>query len=171
MHWSGNGLLGAASVSLLAGAAAAGQRLEDVPDLRSTAFLSGRCERLVIAGEDVSHVCRGPLYNATYRSGRISFLFPGGEAETNTGLMVSFSGTEQRREGDRTQLLLDRITLAGSEDEGAATEAAEGICEYGDSSSGPMRVSCAGRTGTGDFIGIFASDGKAPTVQESDGRR
>jgi hypothetical protein len=170
MHRSGNGLLRAAIVSLLAGAPAAAQRLEDVPDLRSTAFLSGRCERLVIAGEDVSHVCRGPLYNATYRSGRLSFLFPGGEAETNTDLMVSFSGTEQRRQGDRVQLRLDRITLAGNE-EGAATEAAEGICEYGDFSSGPMRVSCAGRTRTGDFVGIFTSDGKAPTVQESDGRR
>jgi hypothetical protein len=145
--------------------AAAGQRLEDVPDIRSIAFLSGRCERMMIVSEDISHVCRGPVYNTIYHSGRVSFAFPGTDRASGTELILSFSGTEERREGDRVQLLLDRITLAGDREDASSVEA-EGICEYGDPYSGSTRISCAGRTQAGDFIGIFVSDGKAPTVQQ-----
>lgn len=151
---------------VLAGVPAAGTaQKEDVPDIERIAFLSGTCERMMIAGEDVSAVCRGPVYNTTYRSGRVSFAFPGTDRDSGTDLIVSFSGTEQQREGDVVQLLLDQITLAGSEDE-ASSVAAEGICEYGDPYAGPVRISCAGRTEAGDFIGVFVSDGKAPAAQD-----
>ena len=138
---------------------------QNTPDVESMASLSGTCERMVITGEDISEVCRGPLYNVAYRSGRISFAFPGGDEASNTQVMVSFSGTEQRREGDRIMLLLDRITLVGNEEEGESTAAAEGICEYSDPAAGPMQVRCAGHTQAGDFAGIFATDGKPPTTR------
>jgi len=150
---------------LVGASTAAAQPSGDRPDVRSMIFLSGTCERMVLAGEDVSQYCRGPVYSTTYHSGRVSFAFPASDRPSGTDFIISFSGTEERRDGETVQLLLDRITIAPNVDENASTTEAEGICEYGDPAAGPIRISCAGRTQAGDFIGVFASDGKAPTVQ------
>ena len=67
--------------------------------------------------------------------------------------------------GQAGNLCFTRGQLAGDREDASSVEA-EGICEYGDPYSGSTRITCVGRTQAGDFIGIFVSDGKAPTVQQ-----
>jgi hypothetical protein len=145
---------------LLSLPAAAPAAAQDGPDLRSLAYVSGRCERMSLAGRDYSATCRGPVTNVRYQSGRTSFAFP-----TDAGLMVSFSGEDLARDGERLTLRLDRITIVTDENPAATTEAAEGVCAFADFDSGPVTITCAGRTNSGDFVGIFASDGKPPSVE------
>ena len=150
-------VLGFAASSLLH---AQGQT-QPTDDLESVAFVSGTCERMSVVGEDLSWACRGPLMNTRYRSGRLSFAIP-----TDDDLLLSFSGMDLWEEGDRIMLRLDRITVATSASPTAATETAEGICEFSDFFAGPARLVCAGRTPSGDFIATFASDGKPPRLEQ-----
>lgn len=136
-------------------------RAQPSDDVESLAIYGGTCERMSAAGEDLGGACRGPLMNTSFASGRTSFAFP-----TDAGLMVSFSGTARREQGGRTQLRLDRITVAVSNRDEAVTEAATGICEYEDLRADQAELRCAGRSETGaEFVALFRTDGRPPRVE------
>ncbi len=123
-----------------------------------TAFLEGRCETLVLAGQDASAGCRGLVVNVRYRSGRFSFMF------MQEGALTSFSGNNPVREGSRGRLTLDRITQTTEAD--TIVRTASGHCEFGNIEAGPTEIRCAARTDAGEFIGAFATGGPPSRVVE-----
>lgn len=149
----------AALIALVLDASAPAQ---EPPDLTSLTYITGHCERMRAAGTDLAN-CRGRLVQVAYSNGRSSFAFA-----SDLGV-VSFSGTDQRDEGGRRQLLVDRITIAARGVDEVPVVEAEGICEFDPRFDRPATISCAGRTEEGDFVGIFAADGSPPQVENFGG--
>ena len=144
-------------------ALAAPASAQDLSQLRSWIFLRGTCERLVIAGKDVTGACRETVVNMTYHYGRSSFGFSDGSAR-----MVSFSGTEQIREGDVVRQTLDAISIAtqGALAPDVASAPASGTCIFSDPYRGRSFIRCSARTRDGEFAASFTSNGEPPQVHE-----
>ncbi len=123
-----------------------------------TALLEGRCDTLILAGQDASAGCRGAVVNARYRSGRFSFMF------MQEGAMTSFSGINPTGEAGRRRLTIDRITQVSQAD--TTARPATGLCEFGDIDAGPAEIRCAGRTEAGAFVGVFATGGPPTRILE-----
>jgi len=123
------------------------------------ALIEGRCEQLVIAGEDRSAGCRGAVVNVRYQSGRFSFMF------MEMGAMTSFSGTSVSADGGENRLILDRITMVRESDPDTLVVQASGSCSFS-SLAEAGTISCRGRAGSGEFSGVFVSLGPPSRVVE-----
>ena len=154
----------ALATALATGAALAGAAPapgQDLSNLQSMVFLTGSCERLVVAGRDATAGCRGVVLNLNYRTGRTSFAFTEGDAR-----MVSFSGMGTRAEGDVARHALDAITIAEGPEAAVESLAATGSCEYSNPYAGRSYVRCTASTEAGDYRADFTSDGQPPDVRE-----
>lgn len=146
---------------VLAAGAAAPASAQDLSNVQSLVFLTGTCERLVIAGRDATADCRGTAVNLNYRTGRTSFAFQDGEAR-----MVSFTGLGAPAEGDVARHALDGITIAASPGPTVTAEPATGSCEYSNPYRGRSYIRCAATTAAGAYSVAFASDGRPPQITE-----
>ena len=150
----------ALSLALLAGTAAA----QAPSNLQRMMFVTGTCERLVVAGEDVTGRCRAVVVNLTYRHGRSSFAFSDADRR-----MISFSGMERSRTGEVVRQTLDLITIArgGGGEVETDGRTATGDCEFGDPFAGPAFIRCTARTAEGDYSASFTTDGEPPRVVDA----
>ncbi len=123
------------------------------PDL--TGMLRGECQRLVVRGRDVSEGCTGNVMNTNYRSGRSGFTFG------NDSVVVTFSGMDTPAVGDRAETHLDMVivTRIGGMSPTPRNIVATGQCQYGNPNVATY-VRCSARTGEGEFIAHFLSNGE-----------
>lgn len=149
---------GIATVLITSGLAAPAAA-QDASNLQSMVFLSGTCDRLVVAGRDATAACRGMVLNLNYRTGRTSFAFTEGENR-----MVSFSGMGTQAEGDVARHDLDLVTIAEGPQAAVTSEAATGACAYSNPYAGRSYVRCTAHTEAGEYSAAFTSDGRPPDV-------
>ena len=131
--------------------------------MSALATVEGKCEQLVIGGEDLTSICKGVILNTAYKSGRTGFLF----VATNKAI-VTFSGVDSPAVGDEASSRLDGIILSRlSQDKpNPVGIPARGACLYGNPYRGPARITCTAETDQGPFRASFLSDGKPPRVDK-----
>ncbi|AWN48844.1 hypothetical protein DK419_22875 [Methylobacterium terrae] len=121
--------------------------------------LKGACEKLVVAGKDVSPTCGDGLVN-TVQGRRTSFDFT-----SSDGTTVSFSGTgmpQDRQEEvgvDALQPVSAVILSVKGQDGGITRDTlmTVGSCRFPASSPGRSTVACAADTQRGRFEGTFVT--------------
>ncbi|TGD94253.1 hypothetical protein [Methylobacterium nonmethylotrophicum] len=125
--------------------------------------LKGACEKLVIAGRDVSPTCGDSIVNLV-QGRRTSFDFT-----SSDGTTVSFSGTgmpQDRQEEvgvDALQPVSAVILSVKSADGGITRDTlmTVGSCRFPPAASGRATVACAADTQRGRFEGTFTTSSDA----------
>lgn len=150
-------MLRTALLSLTAALAMAGQ-----VHAQATIKLDGRCERLVIAGKDLSEACQDTLTNGVARS-RASFEFA-----TKDGRSVTFSGNGAQQERTEETDPLQPINLVIPGEKGADgivrnPVVAVGACSFKSPEPGKTAIVCEANAATGRFEGTFVTDAKDAT--------
>ena len=122
--------------------------------------LEGACERLVIAGQDVTATCRGALMNTVTRN-RTSFDFA-----TTDGRSLSFSGNgspqERTEESDPLQPI--NLVIAGETTADGVAQGplvAVGACRFATPAPGKTAIACEATSAKGRYEGTFVTDTKA----------
>lgn len=121
--------------------------------------LKGACEKLVVAGKDVSPTCGDNLVN-TVQGRRTSFDFT-----SSDGTTVSFSGTgmpQDRQEEVGVDALqpVSAVILSVKAADGGITRdtlMTVGSCRFPASGPGRSTVACAADTQRGRFEGTFVT--------------
>lgn len=117
--------------------------------------LEGRCERLVIAGRDVSGSCTGTLTNSVSRN-RTSFDFTAGDGQS-----LSFSGNGAQQDATEETDPLQPINLVVAGASGAPTLAI-GACRFSTPEPGSTAIACEANAADGTaFAGTFVTAAKA----------
>lgn len=128
-------------------------------------YAAGRCDHLIVAGQDRTAACRPRILNATFKNGHLGFTFLFGVRS----LTFDGYGPDQVklapnnvRQPITTVLYLDgHDALRGAP---ATAMPANGSCAYANPFLGkPARIVCTTTTrGLGVFAGSFTTDGAAP---------
>lgn len=119
--------------------------------------LEGTCEKLVIAGQDLSGACRGSLTNTVSRN-RTSFDFT---AEGGQTLSFAGSGAQQERTEETDPLQPVNLVIAGK-DGAAAPTLAVGACSFSTPAPGKTAITCeANAPGGGAYAGTFVTAARA----------
>ncbi|WP_236960697.1 hypothetical protein [Methylobacterium durans] len=122
--------------------------------------LTGTCERLVIAGQDLTATCRGTLLNNVARS-RTSFGFASSEGQN-----LTFSGTGAQQDRTEETDPLQPINLvspgkSGPEGVVQTPTPAVGSCRFSTPSPGKTAITCEAHAGGKDYAGTFVTDAKS----------
>lgn len=135
---------------------------QDYSNLRALSIITGTCNRLIIAGRDLSRGCDGRVVNTAYRTGRIGFVFM-----VRDLAVVTISGTIASSESEVAEIRVDRIflTLTGTETP-PSDFSADGRCQYANPNRGRAFLRCSGTTGREQFTADFMTDGSPPSFQE-----
>ncbi|MER2269701.1 hypothetical protein [Methylobacterium oxalidis] len=146
---------------LLALLAAAAVTAAPAARAQTALTLTGTCERLVIAGQDLSASCRGTLMNTVARS-RTSFGFASSEGQN-----LTFSGTGAQQERTEESDPLQPINLvspgrSGPEGVVQTPTPAVGACRFATPSPGKTAITCEAEAGGKAYAGTFVTDAKAP---------
>lgn len=125
-----------------------------------TAFtLSGTCEKLVVAGRDVTAQCGDKLNNAVSRN-RTAFDFA-----TKDGQIVSFSGNGAQQEATEETDPLQPINVVSESKSGSEVGApvlAIGACRFSTPEPGRTSIACEAKTADGRvYAGTFVTAAKA----------
>ncbi len=147
--------VGAAAIGLLGASGASAQGAGG-----PAAFtLTGHCEKLVVAGRDVTSQCGDSLSNAVSRN-RTAFDFT-----TRDGQVVSFSGNGAQQEAtEETDPLqpINVVTESRSGSEIGAPVLAIGACRFSTPEPGRTAIACEAKTGDGRaYAGTFVTAAKA----------
>lgn len=120
--------------------------------------LSGTCEKLVVAGRDVSGQCGDTLMNAVSRN-RTTFDFA-----TKDGQTVSFSGNGAQQEATEETDPLQPINVVSESRTGSEVGApvlAIGACRFSTPESGRTSIACEAKTADGRvYAGTFVTAAK-----------
>ena len=148
---------------------AAGEVLaQDLNDLIGMATLSGRCEKLIAAGHDLTGACSDKIVQSIYATGRTGFTLPIGY----DGAVITFSGIEGRKPDPDTQLQsVDKVILnLAIEGAPASMKDAKGGCQYRNPNNGPMLIGCHAVDNDGQSYSLqFRTDGSRPEFAEFSG--
>ena len=121
--------------------------------------LTGRCEKLVVAGRDVTAQCGDTLANAVSRN-RTAFDFA-----TKDGQIVSFSGNGAQQEAtEETDPLqpINVVTESRSGSEIGSPVLAIGACRFSTPETGRTAIACEAKTADGRlYAGSFVTAAKA----------
>lgn len=121
--------------------------------------LDGTCEKLVIAGEDLSGSCKGVLTNTVARN-RTSFAFT-----TEDGRTLSFggSGAQQERTEETDPLQPISLVVPGKAGAAEAPVMAVGACRFSTPAPGKTAITCeASAPGqSAAYAGTFVTEAKA----------
>ncbi|GJD50129.1 hypothetical protein OPKNFCMD_2866 [Methylobacterium crusticola] len=126
--------------------------------------LKGTCERLVVAGRDVTPTCGDSVINAV-QGRRTTFDF-----SASDGTTVSFSGTGMPQEPqpevgvDASQPVSAVVVSVKAADGGISRDTlmTVGTCRFPQAGPGRSTVACAADTQRGRFEGTFTTDGAPP---------
>ncbi|WP_375410800.1 hypothetical protein [uncultured Methylobacterium sp.] len=135
---------------------------------QATIKLDGRCDRLVIAGQDLTAACQGTLTNGVDRN-RASFEFA-----TKDGRSLSFSGNGSQQERTEETDPLQPINLLIPGEKGAEgivrnPVVAVGACSFKSPEPGKTAIVCEATASTGRFEGTFVTDAKDASKDASKG--
>lgn len=128
--------------------------------------LEGTCEKLVIAGQDLSGSCKGVLTNTVARN-RTSFDFA---AEDGRTLSFGGSGAQQERTEETDPLQPISLVVPGKAGAASAPVMAVGACRFSTPAPGKTAITCEA-TAPGDdttYAGTFLTDTGA-TVKSPEG--
>lgn len=125
-----------------------------------TAFkLEGACEKLVVAGRDVTAQCGPTLTNGVSRN-RTTFDFT-----TKDGQIVSFSGNGAQQEATEETDPLQPINVVSESKSGSDVGApvlAIGACRFSTPETGRTAIDCEAKTADGRaYAGTFVTAAKA----------
>ncbi|MCJ2015765.1 hypothetical protein [Methylobacterium sp. J-076] len=125
-----------------------------------TAFkLDGTCDKLVVAGRDVSAQCGNTLLNAVSRN-RTTFDFT-----TKDGQVISFSGNGAQQEATEETDPLQPINVVSESKTGSEVGApvlAIGACRFTAPEKGRTSIECEAKTADGRvYAGTFVTAAKA----------
>ncbi|MBX9929973.1 MAG: hypothetical protein K2Y56_00270 [Methylobacterium sp.] len=126
---------------------------------QATIVLDGTCERLVIAGQDLTSACKPNLTNGVARN-RASFEFA-----TMDGRSLSFSGNGMQQERTEETDALQPINLVIPGEKGAEgivrnPVVAVGACSFKTPEPGKTAIVCEANAANGRFEGTFVTDAK-----------
>ncbi len=131
------------------------------PALAQTAVkLEGRCEKLVIAGQDVTSSCRGTLMNTVSRS-RTSFDF----SAEGRALSFSGNGAQQERTEETDPLQPINLVIPSETTKDGVVQGplvAVGACSFSTPAPGKTAITCEANGAKGAYAGTFVTDAKAP---------
>ena len=132
--------------------------------------MQGACTRLVIAGDDLSGVCKGTLMNLVTRN-RASFDFAAQDGRT---LSFSGNGAQQERTEDSDPLQPINLVIAGNGSTAGGTGGvvqtpllAIGTCRFSSPEPGKTAIDCEasspdGKSFAGSFVAVSTPDPGAP---------
>lgn len=131
------------------------------PTLAQTAVkLEGACEKLVIAGKDVTPFCRHTLMNTVSRN-RTSFDF----AAEGRSLSFSGNGAQQERTEETDPLQPINLVIPSETTKDGVVQGplvAVGSCGFSTPQPGKTRITCEANAAKGLYQGVFLTDAKAP---------
>ena len=133
---------------VLAGGSAVAQQAE--------VKMEGGCEKLVIAGQDVTQACEKTLVN-TVAGTRTTFDFGASDGQT-----LSFSGTGAQQEGTEATEPLQPINLvvAGRKNSDGIVRnpaPAVGSCRFSSPERGKTRIECEATSQGKVYAGVFVT--------------
>lgn len=150
-----------ASALILAPLAAQAQNKPVAPPLMVSA---GKCDKLVVAGKDVTKQCKNEVASQPMPGGTVMFIFNQGKT------LIGFTGDATKLAGDKKTgvagLPVVDVNIRSAK-EPKILHATEGLCKFSDPYSGkPAIVTCTAKTAEGTFTGSFKSNGKPPRAQQ-----
>jgi len=121
--------------------------------------MEGRCEKLVIAGQDITQNCKEKLTN-TVAGPRTSFDFSAWDGQT-----LSFAGSGAQQEAtELTEQLqpINLVTPGRSNKEGIVRSPAPGVgsCKFSSPEPGKTQIACEANSQGKSYAGIFITDTK-----------
>lgn len=124
--------------------------------------MTGKCEKLVIGGQDITQNCKEQLVNVVVR-GRTSFDFAAWD-----GQFLSFSGAGAQQEATEFTEQLQPISLVvpGRKDKEAIVRnpaPAVGSCRFSTPEKGKSMIACEAKSQGKDYAGVFVTDVKPAT--------
>ncbi|TFF19858.1 hypothetical protein E3C22_19530 [Jiella endophytica] len=122
--------------------------------------MSGRCDKLLVGGHDMTRFCEGKILSTAYPSGRVGFYFV-----LRNGAIVTFSGNDVPNPTPQTdRLFIDKLITNLGDGIPSASEPAIGSCDYSNPYAGkPAFVRCIGKGAAGEpFRASFTTDGRPP---------
>ncbi|MBZ7923084.1 hypothetical protein LAC79_14965 [Ensifer adhaerens] len=131
-------------------------------DLTGVATVTGTCERLVVAGEDLTATCVGRLIQSIYRTGRTGFT-----VNIGSGGAITFSGIEGEKPNADSQLQsVDKVIVnRGKDGEPISSKEVSGGCFYENPFKGPATTKCEGIDAEkGAYVLQFRTDGTPPKL-------
>lgn len=131
-------------------------------DLSGVAMVTGTCERLVVAGEDMTNTCEGRLIQSIYRTGRTGFT-----VNIGSGGAITFSGIEGEKPDADSQLQsVDKVIVNRGKDGGPiSSKGVTGSCFYENPFKGPATTKCEGTDAEkGAYFLQFRTDGTPPNL-------
>lgn len=138
------------------------------PSLAQTAVkLEGVCEKLVIAGKDVTPFCRPTLMNTVSRN-RTSFDF----AAEGRSLSFSGNGAQQERTEETDPLQPINLVIPSETTKDGVVQGplvAVGSCAFSTPQPGKTRITCEANAAKGLYQGVFVTDTKAPEAPRDGG--
>ncbi|MCJ2036967.1 hypothetical protein [Methylobacterium sp. J-068] len=147
---------------------AAAPLLAGLPAMAQTAVkLDGRCEKLVIAGKDVTATCKGTLMNTVSRS-RTSFDF----AAEGRSLSFSGNGAQQERTEETDPLQPINLVIPSETTKDGVVQGplvAVGSCTFSTPQPGKTAITCEANAAKGAYQGTFVTDAKAPDAAKENG--
>jgi hypothetical protein len=129
--------------------------------------LEGRCEKLVIAGQDVSATCKNTLMNTVSRN-RTSFDF----AAEGRSLSFSGNGAQQERTEETDPLQPINLVIPSETTKDGVVQGplvAVGSCTFSTPEPGKTAITCEANAAKGTYQGIFVTDAKAPEAGKTGG--
>lgn len=140
---------------------AAAPLLVAAPALAQTAVkLEGRCEKLVIAGKDVTATCKNTLMNTVSRN-RTSFDF----AAEGRALSFSGNGAQQERTEETDPLQPINLVIPSETTKDGVAQGplvAVGSCAFSTPEPGKTAITCEANAAKGAYQGVFVTDAKTP---------
>ena len=123
--------------------------------------LEGSCEKLIIAGLDITQNCKDTMMNTVSRN-RASFDF---SAWDGRGLSFSGSGAQQERTEETDALQpINLVVPSETTSEGVVRGplVAVGSCSFSTPSEGKTAITCEANAAKGRYEARFVTDAKAP---------
>lgn len=121
--------------------------------------LDGRCEKLVIAGQDVSASCKGTLTNTVSRN-RTSFDFTTGEGRS---LSFSGNGAQQERTEETDPLQPINLVIPSERTKDGVVQGplvAVGACSFSTPEPGKTAIACEANAAKGLYAATFVTETK-----------
>lgn len=128
--------------------------------------LEGRCEKLVIAGKDVTASCKNTLMNTVSRN-RTSFDF----AAEGRALSFSGNGAQQERTEETDPLQPINLVIPSETTKDGVVQGplvAVGACAFSTPESGKTAITCEANAAKGTYQGTFVTDAKTPDPKMPD---
>ena len=131
-------------------------------NMKSVIFAKGKCDRLIIFGNDKSAQCKPALINSEFKDSRTGFYFSASDS-----IIVTFSGmgdNQVKEDKDTAVQPIDRVIVGGAGE--PSNIPAVGECRFTNPYKGPAPVHCTATTKLGKFEGNFVTDGNEPDRKE-----